>query len=294
MDRFAAQFNAMADELVKEAANPMPLLRGGVEWAAQHATPLLTKGVKGLTAGGGAGRLVGGGVGTALGAGAGYATGRTPEERKQRALSGAMIGAVGGTLGGQLATQAGRGEVARFGQRQLHSMTGYLPRTEEQVAQGASRFGKGWTDEARLKALEGMKMKTEDIHGEAALKGLTHLPGVLKGLAKNPLDTLNVARKTMGTPMTVAMAGLPLMGVPGALKDETGRRGERVGKSLGEAVGFVAGAPVPIVGNIAVGSALGHVGQMLGRGADYLTGARQMAARQQAAAPISNVGQIAG
>jgi hypothetical protein len=139
-----------------------------------------------------------------------------------------------------------------------------------------------------------MGMNIEGVHGEAAREGLTHLPGVLKGLAKDPLHTMNVARKTMGTPMTVAMAGLPLMGVPGAMKDETGHRGERIGKSLGEAVGFVAGAPVPIVGNIAVGSALGHAGQMLGRGADYLTGARQMAARQQASAPVSQVGQIAG
>jgi len=69
-----------------------------------------------------AGALLGGAGGGALGA----AT-APPEQRTLGTVRGALFGAGAGLLGGQFATRAGRQQAQRFGQRQLHGVTGYLP-----------------------------------------------------------------------------------------------------------------------------------------------------------------------
>jgi hypothetical protein len=72
------------------------------------------------------GRLVGAGLGATAGGLYGYKT--NPEDQRTfGAIKGAITGGVAGLAGGQVATKAGRGELQRFGQRQLHGLTGYLP-----------------------------------------------------------------------------------------------------------------------------------------------------------------------
>jgi len=112
-----------------------------------------------------AGRLVGAGLGAAAGGAAGRAT-ADPEQKTLGTVRGALLGAGAGLLGGQFATKAGRGQAQRFGQRQLHGATGYLPGRGllGRAAKGKAKWyqlGKPMkgklTTEQRLKGLKEMK-----------------------------------------------------------------------------------------------------------------------------------------
>jgi hypothetical protein len=303
VDKLAAEFSAMAECLVKEAWNPKPLLqagKGAIEFLAPRlrsmATPVaqaaakqvkgaiptragMAKAYQGWKAEGGAsllaGRVAGSAIGAAGGAGYGAATAQTPEERSSRALGGAMIGGLLGVGGGQFLSEAGRAQAGRVAARQAHGLTGYLPRTKEQIAAGASRFGKGWTPQEREAAMKAMKMHLEGASGEAAKAGLTSLPGVAKELVIHPIQTLKHGVRTggvLGTGATLAIAGSQ---VPGVVNAPEGTRGARIGRVVGESVGFTAGMPLPIVGNAVFGSALGRAGETVGRGVDAISRSRR-------------------
>lgn len=70
----------------------------------------------GRLAGAAAGGLTGGLVGS-----------RTAEDPGAGAVQGALYGGLAGLAGGQFLTGAGRRQAQRFGQRQLHGVTGYMP-----------------------------------------------------------------------------------------------------------------------------------------------------------------------
>lgn len=222
------------------------------------------------------GRLAGTGVGAGIGAVGGAAT-SDPENRVGGALRGAMLGGVAGLGAGQIATKAGRGQVKRFGQRQLHGVTGYVPRSTQQKAKGISFTGKGLTGEQRAQALKNIGMdvgektvnKTkalqEAMEGQtitkglpkkwrerlakaevagvearrtAAEEGLTSIPGVLKGMATRPLHTLKTGFVAQG-PAGMALTALPTaMMIPGAVSGQGYGSEEYGGKGgLGKFVG---------------------------------------------------------
>jgi len=160
----------------------------------------------------GAGAALGGAAGGALGGVGGGIKGY--REAKQRgesgtaaaigsvggalsgALKGGMIGAGAGTLAGaaggtraaelasSLAKKKGAvGGLSRFGQRQMHSVTGYA--SPEQLraigggsAQAQKRLAAATTDKSRALARKGLDyaQKSEEM-------GLTSVPGFVKGLA---------------------------------------------------------------------------------------------------------------
>ena len=106
------------------------------------------------------GRAIGILGGSALGAGAGAASAEEGN-RGVGAISGALAGGLLGAGAGQVATGQGRRQIGRFGQRQLHSMTGYLPGTYKKEKGILSAFGKDVSPGERMDALR--RMRISDI-----------------------------------------------------------------------------------------------------------------------------------
>jgi hypothetical protein len=79
------------------------------------------------------------------------------------------------------------------------------------------------------------------------------------------------------------MGALTATQIPSAVRRTTeSGRAENIGQLLGEGVGYIAGAPVPILGNLALGAGLGQVGKYIGRGVGALTGVGRRAPEQLA------------
>lgn len=222
------------------------------------------------------GRLGGAGAVGALGAAHGAATAE-PGERGAGAVRGAIKGGLLGLAGGQLATRAGQQQVKRVAQRQVHGLTGYVPRTQAQVARGVGRFGRGMTPAERVAAFQQMvgEGKLSPGMANAAARGLTSLPGIAKSLATGGItgsrgEVLRSALKAQGAAAPLTMAAL---GAPAVVAGVQGRNPGEVGEAVGSTLGYIAGTPVPIVGNVVGGSALGSVGRRIGTGIGRLTGA---------------------
>lgn len=128
----------------------------------------------------GVGRAIGAGVGALGGAGVGYATGQTPEEKKRRALLGAVVGGVGGVLPGQFLTGQGRRQASRFGQRQLHGATGLIKHDGKWVRSRNLNSGQ------RVEALKDVRWTLPDEHVKDKAKALENLKVKIKDQAKEP------------------------------------------------------------------------------------------------------------
>ena len=290
--------DAFTDEMIKVAG-----IGSAVSQMLKKA-PGAAKGVSSANMG----RLTGAGIGAGVGAAGGAAA--NPEDRGAGALRGALLGGVAGVAGGQFLSRAGRGQAKRFGQRQLHGMTGYIPRSATQKAQGIGFAGKGLTGDQRVAALknigmdvggkvtnkgqaisEAMKNQTisknlpkkwrerlakMEVGGiqarrQAAEQGLTSIPGVVKGMAKNPLQTLKTGFTAQG-PTGMLLATVPTAAmIPGAVRgqgygsDEYGGKGG-VGKLVGENLGYAALGAAPIAPMIAGAALAGKAGEWLHRG----------------------------
>ena len=136
--------DALIDELDKLAGIGTSLTR------LTRRAPQAKKGLSAISKG----RLAGTVVGAGLGAAGGAAT--SPEDQTGGALRGALLGGVAGLGAGQLATRGGRQQVKHLGQRQLHGLTGYMPRTTAQKARGVRWTGKGMSADERVQALKGI------------------------------------------------------------------------------------------------------------------------------------------
>lgn len=194
------------------------------------------------------------------------------------------------------------GSLARFGQRQVHGLTGHgdikglrggsfdaeqgLSAAESALIDAAkshhNELAKGPVPEHLLGRLEKNFASARTGHEEAgkmfdaATKaeqmGLSSIPGTLKSLATHPIDTLTTGLKSQYE--GAGAAGKTLMGVGTALGakqvyDEASTPGEDRGKRVGRAVGGVAGglvfAPVmPIGASIAAGEATSRLGGAIG------------------------------
>lgn len=206
------------------------------------------------------GRLLTSGGMSAAGAGLGAATGEEGT-RGRRAVAGAMLGGLGGLGVGQFVTRAGRQQALRTGQRQLHSMTGYLP-GRGIIGRGPEgtkwyrlgQKGAGPSRKERMRALEKMKMDIEgptlaeareQVRGqygtgrlakmrenlkartlsgrrEAAERELTSLPGFIKGLRPGQTgETLKTGLAAGGVLGGAGMAAFTLPALPGYIKQQS-------------------------------------------------------------------------
>lgn len=316
------------DELTKEALFE-PMVAAG---RRMLASPGLHQGLAGLGAGAGAGAVVGGIGGGAL---AGYksyqqsreqgyspvaALSAAPGGAIHGALKGGLIGAGVGGLGLGALGAAGRskgtsaalaamhgpvGSGARFGQRQVHAITGWKPEAglksigigthgAEQRAVAAkkaldevqggkapiglfNRLRGGTAEEMQGRALKGaVKEHAGSQKGLAAAQkaeemGLTSIPGYAKSFVKHPLKTVGAGfgeqwHGSGGLGKTL-MVGFPTATIGG----EAIRKSEPGESSKAERVGRRLGdmafsmGPLPIAGQFAAAGGISGAGRLGGK-----------------------------
>lgn len=212
------------------------------------------------------------------------------------AVSGAGVGALAGggigalsSRGAGLAARAGAlGAPARFGQRQLHSLTGMLAPAElEAIGGGAAGAQQAFNAALAAGAPAGRLAKAEkalSASRKAQNMGLTSIPGYLNSVKNNGLgSTLAAGAKDQwhntSPAFTALMVGVPAATAAGTLmkkENPTGPgKGEELGRNLGGVVGGIAGSAMPIAGNMIVGGALSSAGGRIGKGIDWMRGRRQ-------------------
>jgi hypothetical protein len=276
-------------------------------------SPVLARVAPALGSGAGAGGLLG------LAGGAGYGATKPYLEARRRgagvgeaalhglggafggAAKGALLGAGIGGLGlsglaalgrgtgvaGRLAAGGGPlGAAARFGQRQVHGVTGWTPEAGLRTIRGGAWGAQQRARELRESVRKGKFKPTwfQRVRGvpegEAAAKaqvsarkyleaarkaeqmGLTSIPGYARSLAKQPVKTLKAGLgeqwHAMGPFGRSLIYGYPVVGTAGALaqRDEPGGPGrmERLAEPLG-ALAYGMG-PLPIGTQLALAGAL--------------------------------------
>lgn len=242
---------------------------------------------------------VGGGLGGAIrGAGKGALIG---------AGSGAVLGAAAPTKLLSATKSLSKmdnslGSLSNFGQRQLHSVTGWKPGGAHASVEG---IGAGAAPaRAELAKLTGKGTPAQVAQATKALgaaehaqkMGLTSIPGVGRSVRDNGLlPTLGAGMKSQwdasGTKGKALMVGLPALSAVQAARAPEGEgapgRGERVGRVLGGTLGGLA-APLSLTGSLALSTALERGGGKIGKGVDKLRGKQPVhppQVQQEAARP---------
>lgn len=228
------------------------------------------RGLGGLGAGAGLGGLVGAAAGGVHGyreakqQGAG--TGDAVLHGLLRAPGGAGKGALLGSLGlgaleaaGAIPGAAGAatkapgilGSAARFGQRQVHGLTGWTPRGFLDT-EGARAIGAGTPLGNKPSA------KAMAAAGRAQELGITSLPGFARSFMKQPVETIRAGvghQWHAGSKLDKAMmVGLPAAAAASEFaRDPEGRGGRLAGNAV--QLGSLALGPVPLAGQLAAGAA---------------------------------------
>lgn len=198
----------------------------------------------------GAGRAIAGGL---VGGGIGAAT-SSPETRQRGFLRGALLGA-GGGYAAPLLTSAGRSGAAdavkRWYQVQKHGLIGKGPLP---VAKSVSR-------EERLKIRDAQR------------KGLTSIPGILKGLRDKPREVLRQTWDNAGGLGKALAVGDVAMSVPHVVDPTTEKGyGEKALGMLGSSGGYLLGGRLGIVPGMLFAAGTGALGRAIGKPIDTLTG----------------------
>lgn len=258
-------------------------------------------------------------LGTLGGAGIGaFMHKRHPEDGESTlgaAARGAAIGGLGGASMGALLPEAARKAVSRFGLRELHAATGYMPEGESLRSLHAGSFParaeRVQAQRALNKAqLEGgnvakaqkhldRKLEAEDAARKAEEWGMTSLPGLAKSVKQHGLlPTMGRgfrAQMSGAHPLNKAlMLGFPALGVAQALHDpnlrESGRSGEEVGYQGGQLVGGVLGGMLPFGVGQVLQEGVGRVGRFAGRGVDVVRGRIHPRERKEPPNPFRSYG----
>lgn len=237
-----------------------------------------------LSAGGGA--LTGGAIGAGAGALGGAALGMAAPKFTARAAKAMSKGPLG--------------SLSRFGQRQVHGFTGGLTPKELMKARGgaygalkerrglqlAIQKAKSPEDIAKArKALESFeKRKWTPAALEAQERGLTSIPGYLKGIREDVRKGRGLfsregairtgAReqwRSMGPWGKAFMYGMPAALAAHEIAKPGPASAESIGGEIGGALGFVA-APIPMVGQFAAASAGSAIGTGIGKAIDWARG----------------------
>lgn len=289
-------------DLVKEAISPA-------------AVAAMSKAVRGLGSGAGVGGLLGAAGGTVLGGVHGYNQARGRGEglgsaassgfrgglrgAAQGATAGALLGGVAGAAAPsaalRLSSHGALGGASRFGQRQVHSLTGVGDAAYvRSIGGGAAGARQALVDAtrglkeapdaaARAKAMGavGSARKQFKASEKSEAMGLTSIPGYLTSLAKNPKETLVTGIRdqwsSMGTGGKALMAGAPAVGAAHELlrKGEGEERGrfERAGRVIGGAASGLT-MPLALAGDLVAGGGLSMAGGRMGRMLDRLKSRR--------------------
>lgn len=241
------------------------------------------QGVSGALGGAGKGALVGGLSGMAAGAGAGVLS-PDKAEAMRHALSTTKVPVVG--------------SFARFGQRQVHGITGWKPQAGLREIRLGAQLRENAVDAARdqlakARAGNGKRSLMDMLRGRSAIEGaeremeaankaylaahkaeemgLTSIPGYIKSLRTNGVgNTVATGFKEQwhgAGPGTAVMAvGLPALNVVHDLRsgddpNNPGHRAERLGASLGQAASGALLGPMSLGTQALVGATGGQVGK---------------------------------
>jgi len=238
-------------------------------------------------------------LGALGGAGAGYLKNRMSDDPKSSthaALQGAALGALGGAGTGAALPAAARGALSRFGMRELHGLTGFLPKGEtlRSIRGGAYDAERNAVQASR--ALHAARLsggdvaKAQDALGRAQRSasaarraedwGLTSIPGVAKAIRDKgllPTVTRGAQAQFSGSSAVnkALMVGLPALGVVQAARapeEEGMSRGQALGHQGGQLLGGLIGGALPFGAGFAVQEAAGRAGKTLGRAVDLARG----------------------
>lgn len=222
--------------------------------------------------------------------------------------AGALAGGVGSFLApkatGELASKLTENALGRFGQRQVHGLTGWTPEkgiesirggswAAKQRADGAEKALGGLIDRGgesskdRLKEIAGASKDlhkanvTKELAQQMQNRGMTSLPGVAKSLFHHPLETLALGAKNQwhnSNPIEKALFfGAPIASAAKTLsgpEDREHGKGEMIGRQAAQVGGMMALGGMPILGSLAGGMALSPIGGAIGKGVDRLRGVK--------------------
>lgn len=257
------------------------------------------------------GRKIAPGLGSGMGAGAavgglgGAAVGGVRGAHQERArggsgVVGALTGALGGGMlgatvgaglgasGGGLASALGKGKAveglvsrggvlgagSRFGQRQVHGLTGWQPKGGLKGIKGGSYVTGKALESAKKgggKKLERARKAHKDTEAMEAM-GATSLPGYVKSMATHGVGKtvgtgLRQQWNTSGPAMRGLMFGMPVASVGSELARESkpgeASRLQRAGSRLGD-VAWTMG-PLPFAGQAAAAAGISMGGSAVGR-----------------------------
>lgn len=211
---------------------------------------------------------------------------------------GALAGGLGGAGLGALLPSGARKAMSRFGMRELHGLTGYMPEGETlrsihagaypaEVAEAQARraahkaYGGGSAKEIES-AFGGLHRAQDALQAARGAEewGLTNLPGVLRSMkAHGVLPTISRGAKAQIAgvhPLNKAlMVGLPAAGVAQAALSkppEGSGKGEALGYTGGQLAGGLAAGLMPFGAGQVFQEATGHAGRVLGKGVDIVAG----------------------
>lgn len=279
---------AFHDELKKSAALNARTLLGGAGAGAGVGALVGSVGgavhgaIQGARKGreeGGMGGLAGGFTGAAGGAvrGAGYGA-------AAGALGGAGVAAVRpNAIGSLVARDGALGAGARFGQRQVHALTGWTPKGGIESIRGGAYDARQALQSAKPKDLPQASKALQSAEAAQSM-GLTSLPGYAKALqqhgAKKVLQTdASAVWHSGGLTGKALTIGLPAATLASDIRRpesaEGPGKGELIGRSIAGTAGGVLGTAMPIGGQIALGAGMGAVGGLVGRGVDRLRGRKR-------------------
>lgn len=300
MDTSLRKYLSFQEELLKESADWKALAHTALGGAAGGAG--VGAGVGALVGAGAGGvqayrkaRQEGASVGQSLGAGAGGALGGVGK--------GMAVGAGVGALGGAAAPTAVQkirdsatagGALARFGQRQLHGVTGWRPEggygALGVAGRNQLRMGAYDTQQALHQAVASGKgveeaQKAFSASAKAEGMGLTSLPGYVRSVREHGLGASTKALGAdlwhgnpgvMGKAMAFGIPAAALLhggGQEAELAQRGAGRGERIGHRIGDTLGGVVGAPLPFVGQEVLQRGARTAGRLVGKGVDGVAGA---------------------
>lgn len=300
MDTNLRKYLSFQEELLKEGTDWKALTHTALGGAAGGAG--VGAGIGALVGAGAGGvqayrkaRQEGGTIGQSLGAGAGGAAGGIGK--------GLAIGAGVGALGGAATpgtvqrirdSATAGGALARFGQRQLHGVTGWRPQG------GYGALGEAGRNQLRMGAYDAQQAlhqavasgkgvenarKAFDASAKAEGMGLTSLPGYVRAIKEHGLGASTKALGAdmwhgnpgvMGKAMAFGLPAAALLnggGQEAELAQRGAGRGERIGHRIGDTLGGVVGAPLPFVGQEILQRGARTVGRLAGKGVDGVVGA---------------------
>jgi hypothetical protein len=234
------------------------------------------------------------------------------------ALGGGALGAAGAIARPELAARAAEvlegapgalGAASRFGQRQVHSLTGWEPEGGIGAIRGgawdqrhnadlakkgleAARAGGNDVAIGRAAARAGSAQKARGAAEEVERRGMTSLPGSLRAMRADPLGAISAGAKHQWHGSSklekAVLLGLPAMQLTQAAASNDPNKGERIGENLGGIAGGLAFGGAPLAGQIAGGLGAGAIGKLVGHGYDRMRRPEGVVNRKPELEPVSN------